>query len=112
MQDKYQANFIWQHDNAPAHRSRVVRDVMEDEDVIILPWPAYSPDCNPIGNYWDTLKRAVDQLEPAPVNLYELEAALQEQWQKIGVQYINNLVDSMPRRIRSVIAARGGHEGY
>ena len=108
MQDKYQANLIWQHDNAPAYRYRVVRDFMADEDVIILPWPAYSPDCNPIEDCWNTLKGAGDQVKPAPANLYELEAALQEQWQEIG----GRKLDRVPRRIRSVIAARGSHKGY
>ena len=100
-------NFVWQHDNAPAHKSRVVRQLLEQEDVNVLPWPACSPDCNPIENCWDQLKRAVHSRNPRPTNLAELAAFLQEEWRNIDVNYVNNLIDSMERRVTSVIQSRG-----
>ena len=37
-----------QHDNATSHTARSVRDFLQDRNVNVLPWPAKSPDLNPI----------------------------------------------------------------
>uniref|UniRef100_A0A4W6C9T0 Tc1-like transposase DDE domain-containing protein n=1 Tax=Lates calcarifer TaxID=8187 RepID=A0A4W6C9T0_LATCA len=43
-------------------------------------WPALSPDLNPIENPWDKLSCHVEGCNPAPQNLNDLRAALQEEW--------------------------------
>ena len=35
------------HDNAPAHKARIVTDFLELEKVTVLPYPPYSPDLAP-----------------------------------------------------------------
>ncbi|XP_061193207.1 histone-lysine N-methyltransferase SETMAR-like [Saccostrea echinata] len=35
------------HDNAPAHKSKLVTDFLSKEGVIVIPHPAYSPDLSP-----------------------------------------------------------------
>lgn len=105
-------NFVWQQDNAPAHRSRVVAEYLDQEDVTVLPWPACSPDCNPIENCWDRLKRDVHAMQPHPQNLRELGVALRTTWDNIDVEYINTLVDSMERRVASVVQCNGRHIQY
>jgi hypothetical protein len=35
------------HDNAPAHRSAIVGDCLEDNNVVLVPHPPYSPDLAP-----------------------------------------------------------------
>ena len=37
-----------QHDNATSHTAHSVSDFLKDRDVSVLPWPAKSPDLNPI----------------------------------------------------------------
>jgi len=37
-----QANFVFQYDNAQAHRARRVMDFLEDENVQHMDWPAMS----------------------------------------------------------------------
>ena len=37
-----------QHDNAPSHTALSVHDFLQDRNVSVLPWPAKSPDLNPI----------------------------------------------------------------
>ena len=42
------ANFVYQDDNARAHRARTVASFLEDQEVEHLPWPTCSPDMKPI----------------------------------------------------------------
>ena len=35
------------HDNASAHKARIVTDILESEKVTVLPHPPYSPDLAP-----------------------------------------------------------------
>ena len=47
-----------------------------------------------------------------PNNLGQLQTALLEELENIPMRKINALVNSMQRRIRAVINARGGHTRY
>ena len=105
-------NFLFQQDNAPAHRARRTQEFFQEEDIEQLPWPAYSPDLNPIEHCWDGLDRAVRKREVQPTTLNELEQALVQEWVALSQRYINKLVESVPRRIQAVIRARGGHTKY
>ena len=61
---------------------------------------------------WDELDRRVRGRVIAPTNTTELFQALQEDWNNIPLQFIHNLLRSMPRRLQSVIDAEGGHTAY
>ncbi|GBB86285.1 hypothetical protein RclHR1_12700003 [Rhizophagus clarus] len=45
-----QENYFFQEDNAPIHTARIVKSWKEDNGVNSIPWPAQSPDMNPIKN--------------------------------------------------------------
>ncbi|MBJ5594279.1 transposase [Salmonella enterica subsp. enterica serovar Typhimurium] len=57
-----------QQDNAPCHRSRIVSEWLDEHssDVTSLPWPARSPDLNPIEHIWDAIERDVRGSDPPP----------------------------------------------
>ena len=47
------------HDNARPHVARINRQFLNRYNVDVLPWPAVSPDMNPIEHIWDYLGRKV-----------------------------------------------------
>ena len=67
-----------QHDIATSQTARSVRDFLQDKNVSVLPWPAKSPDLNPIEHVWDLLDRRARAIPPK--NVRELAGALVEEW--------------------------------
>ena len=46
------ADFTFQQDLVPGHSARSTMRWPEDHGIEVLPWPANSPDLNPIDNLW------------------------------------------------------------
>ncbi len=44
------ADFIFQQDLAPAHTAKSTKSWLNDHGVVVLDWPANSPDLNPREN--------------------------------------------------------------
>lgn len=103
---------IYQQDNAPCHKAKVVMDWLKKENVPLLPWPAQSPDLSPIEHLWDELDRRIRARKILPKNLTELKAALQEEWATIPSPIYQKLASSMGNRVSAVIAAKGGPTRY
>ena len=104
---------IFQHDNAPPHRARLTQQYLLGQNIDVLqPWPAVSPDLNPIEHAWDILGRRVRARNPPPQNAQELFQALTREWNNLPQRQISNLVNSMRRRCAAVINARGGYTRY
>ncbi|CAB4407619.1 unnamed protein product [Rhizophagus irregularis] len=94
------------------HTARVVKNWKDENDTASLPWPAQSPDLNPIENLWDELDRQVRAHRPLPTNRESLCQILREKWSNIDAGKYQNLVDSMPRRVAAVINNKGHPTKY
>ena len=103
---------IFQQDNARPHVARRVLTFFNQHRIPVLPWPARSPDLSPIENLWDVLGRAVRRIEAPIQNVEELWAVVERAWNEIPQNVIRHLIQSMPRRVETVIRARGGHSSY
>ncbi len=102
---------LFQHDGAPAHRSRSTSDFLRRKAVRLLPdWPPQSPDLNIIENMWDELKRRISFFKP--ITLDELWEVAQREWKAIPNESICKLYDSMPRRVSAVLKNKGGNTKY
>lgn len=104
--------FVFMDDNAPCHRTLAVETCLDTHGIQRMVWPSRSPDLNPIENIWDTLGRRVAARNYPPTSKNTLISALTEEWANIPQQMLDNVVQSMPRRVQSCIALHGGHIPY
>ncbi|KAJ8869795.1 hypothetical protein PR048_028803 [Dryococelus australis] len=66
-----------------------------------------TPDLNPIEHLWDKLDCRVRAHQMRPKSIAQLMEWLQEEWQRIPVDVLQTLVESMLDRVDAVLAARG-----
>ncbi|GFU59733.1 hypothetical protein TNCV_3186891 [Trichonephila clavipes] len=96
-------------DNARSH----VRDFCSAQHLQLLSWPANSPDMSPIDHVWDLAGRRLARDPPSAASKDELlMQVIQAIWNSHPQADIQNLFDSMSRRIAALIAARGGYTKY
>ena len=106
--------FIVLQDNDPKHTANSVKKYLQNKSnqghIEAFEFPAQSPDLNPIENLWKILKDQMKNVKTA--NLDDLFHKLTEIWNGIDVSYLYTLVESMPRRCKAVIAAKGMFTKY
>ncbi|GFY29388.1 transposable element Tc3 transposase [Trichonephila clavipes] len=83
--------FLFMDDNAPCHRTVVVEQLLESEDI--------------------ERRRLAARTLP-PVTIRELRLALQDEWAAMPQQLIDTLILSMGRRCETCLAVRGDHIPY
>jgi len=98
-------NFIFQHDNDPKHTAKIVTEYIKTKKVHVLPWPAQSPDMNPIEHLWSELERRLTYRKPSSKS--DLVKMLLDEWDKITPEVTKNLVESMGRRTSALLASKG-----
>ena len=64
---------------------------------------------NPIEHVWRYLKRKITMLDHEPQNITQLRQALTTCWNEMPQSYIRRLILGMPRRVSSLLLARGGY---
>ena len=97
---------IFHQDNARPDTAHLTMDYLQNQNIVVIPWPSKSPDLNPIEHLWDELDRRVHQCQPQPQTLQALQQAIQYEWQIIPQERIHRLIGSMSRRVN------GGHNRY
>jgi hypothetical protein len=106
------ANIIFQQDNDPKHKSKKAIKWLEDHEYTVMVWPAQSPDLNPIEHLWRILKIKLGEYSEPPKGILELWERAEAEWNKIGKEVCQGLIESMPRRVEAVIKAKGGYTKY
>ena len=104
------SEMVFMQDGAKAHTATLTLEWLEDHQVTYWGpqvWPPNSPDLNPIENLWSILEERVKDLDSNPRNITELEEVLKQAWKKIKLETLENLIFSMPDRIKDVIKNKG-----
>lgn len=104
---------IFQHDNDPKHTSKSVKEYLEQQSYKVMEWPSQSPDLNPIENMWSLLKRRLNDFESAPKGMEDLNERVTKVWyEQISPEECRKVIDSMPKRIKACIKAKGRWTKY
>ena len=101
--------FVFMVDNARPHCARVADQFLEENGIERMEWPARSPDCNPIENFWDNIKRKANKKVKNDTSLEEFQRILQRAWANLDQRRIQTLINSILKRCREVIEADGGN---
>ncbi|GFX69088.1 transposable element Tcb2 transposase [Trichonephila clavipes] len=99
------AEAIFQQGNARSQMARLSQDCLRT--VTIPSWPARSPDLSSIEPIWDHLVRRVGH----PTSLNELESRLQQIWNEMFQDNIQNLYASMPNLSHPAFVLDGVQQG-
>jgi hypothetical protein len=99
--------WIFQQDNAPIHTALTTKKWLQDHNTRLLDWPSRSPDLNPIENLWGSLVRRVYTAGKQFETTAELKVAIEAAWAEIEAPELQDLVNSMPRRMIEVLKANG-----
>ncbi|GFU35407.1 transposable element Tcb1 transposase [Trichonephila clavipes] len=95
---------IFQQENARPHVAKTIRDFCSAQHMQLLLWPACSPDMSTIEYVWSLVGRHFS-CHPCPASSKdELLLCIQAIWNSLPQADIQNLFDSMPRRIAALMA--------
>ena len=98
---------------ATAYTAGTTNQFLHAKNVQVMgPWPAKSPDLNPIEHVWSMIGSAVRNGPNPPRNQDEMAQALITKWNAIDNWTIQRLIYSMRRRCTAVIQANGGSTRY
>uniref|UniRef100_A0A0K8UIS9 Transposable element Tcb2 transposase n=1 Tax=Bactrocera latifrons TaxID=174628 RepID=A0A0K8UIS9_BACLA len=103
-------NWIFQQDNDPKQKSKIVSEWLLYRTPKTLDHPPQSPDLNPIEHLWEHFDRKIRQRSISSKD--DLKQALTEEWSKISPEVTKNLTESMPRRLTEVLKSKGKQTKY
>lgn len=107
-------------DNAPVHTSGYTINWLAEKGIhVLIEWPPYSPDLNPIEHLWPRLKETLYELVPYLDDISgpeeqrrSISEALPRAWRAIREEVMHRCLDSMNDRLQAVIDADGWQTRY
>ena len=107
---------VWIQDGDPSQNSKLARDAMHSINAQLLKIPPRSPDINPIENIFHLVKKKLDD-EAIEKNIVtesmdEFKARVKQTLFQLPVSLVNNIIESMGKRMRKIIKAKGNRLKY
>jgi len=103
--------FVFQQDNAPAHRAHNTVRLLEQATPAFIPpdpWPANSPDLNPVDyRICSIVQQQVYQSRVHDTD--ELKQRLQQLWHIVDQSIIDSAVDEWRKCLRACVQVNGSH---
>ena len=88
---------MFQCDNDPKHKSKLVLGFYSKKKLDRLEWPPYSLDLNPIENVWGIVKQQVNKCDLSKIS--EVIAKVKEIWSELDQEVIENVIQNMPIKL-------------
>jgi transposase len=99
-------HFLFMHDGAPPHKPAAVEKMLHDFGVRLLyPYPAHSPDFNPIEHVWSWMMQYINN--ERPTDRRSLIDGIERSWNAIPQSKIHGYIDNLPTRLAAVEKAGG-----
>ena len=107
-------------DDASIHIAHIIKRWFTNNAIEVMDWPSYFPDLNPIKHVWRHLKEWVHEHYPELETLTSSDQiikermveALQEAWAHLNDEFLEKLIESMEKRMKTIIRADGWHTKY
>jgi transposase len=104
---------LFQQDNAPGHRAKFTKEILEYYGIPTMWWPPNSPDLAPIENIWDEQKDWIEIIDPEVHRNYRrLRTIVSGAWDQVSNEVVIREIRTMHDRCLAVIAAKGGYTKY
>jgi len=97
--------FIFQHHLVPCHRSASTIAFLANKNVPVLNWPGDFSDANHIENLWHIMKAKLRDM--GPLTSEKMWASIEDVWYNIPSSVCCRLIDSMPRRLPTILTMKG-----
>ncbi|GFS53126.1 transposable element Tc1 transposase [Trichonephila clavipes] len=106
---------IFMQDLSSIHTSKQTRKWLQERNFNVMhDWPPKGPDMNPVENVWAEMVRRLEiyRRHTGVRNRDQLWEDILHVFHEIPDEYFENLVCSMPRRVRTVASKHGGWTKY
>jgi transposase len=105
--DEEKEGWELQQDKATCHSAKSTKRWLEEHGVAVVEgWPTKGDDINPMENLWAILD---DRLESKKFKTEQgMKKAIRQLWDDIDSSLLNNLIHSIPDRLRRIRKAKGG----
>lgn len=104
-------NWSFTQDGAPSHTSKMTQEWLKKKNSSFLDknlWPPSSPDINPLDFcLWSVLEDKACKKNYK--NVDDLKRGLKAAWADLSIETVRAAVDAVPKRLRAIIRAKGGH---
>ena len=110
--DEFGIDMTFMQDNAPCHKTNLIKDFFIKNKISSLDWPAQSPDLNPIENLWAIVKKRRQKKFGIPRTKIELIDQIFKIWEEIDENLLGRLSDSIETRLDEIIRFGGKPTKY
>ncbi|GFV16449.1 transposable element Tc1 transposase [Trichonephila clavipes] len=104
--------FLFQLDKCSNHTSRLAQTSFDEMGVQKLDWPSQTPDLNPIEHLLDELEGRLCSQPNRPSSLQTLTSPVMDAWKAVPMVTYQKWVESLPKRVKAAINAKGGPTLY
>ncbi|KAF7252569.1 Transposable element Tcb1 transposase [Varanus komodoensis] len=101
---------VFQHDHDSKHTSKMTAVLLKKLRVKVKDSPSMFPDLSPIEHLWGIRNRKVEERKVS--NIHQLRDVVMEEWKRTPAATCEALVNSMPKRVQTVLENNAGHTKY